>query len=372
MSKLATQSAPALGAVVVGSAVIDVITVIAEDNIERVTRRDGGAPVLQIEQGRKLPAESIESHVGGGGANVSTSLSRLGWRAAAMCKLGDDLNAEAVRAHLAREAVSHELLLQSETAATGVSVMISAYDRNAAIFVHRGANELLTAEEVAAAQFGAPALVYVAPLSSGSADCFGALLLKAKAANAFTAANLGIRHLTSRTRDVLEAMGQLDLLSLNAVEAAALAPALIARGAPEQRKGRRVVPPECELMRRGLRSGGCDLSLSDFFEAIHRLGPKWCLVTDGAAGAYLSGAGGVLFCGPARAEVAGTAGAGDAYCSALTAMLVVGSSAEQAMISASLNAASVVSHVNTTDGLMTASELQDALGKTDLSPIQVG
>lgn len=357
-------------AIVAGSAMIDVIAVIAEENIERVTRRQGEAAILQIEQGRKIPAESIDSHVGGGACNVATSLARRGWRVTPFCRTGADLNAEAIRAHFEREGVDQSLMMTAPEEGTGVSVMIAAYDRNAAIFVHRGANEGVRAEDVAQAAFGQPALFYVAPLSSSSADQFGPLLAAGKAAGAFTAANPGIRQLSSRTDGFFQALDRLDLLSLNAVEAAALVPALIARGASECGSGRAAPLPQNapELLRRGLHSGGCDLGLRDFFEAVQGFGPRWVLITDGAAGAYLNGPEGMIFCPPAPAEVAGTAGAGDAYCSTLASTLATGGGQAEALVAAAVNAASVVSRVNTTDGLLHASALAERVAVAALEP----
>jgi sugar/nucleoside kinase (ribokinase family) len=52
------------------------------------------------------------------------------------------------------------------------------------------------------------------------------------------------------------------------------------------------------------------------------------------------------------AEVQGTAGAGDGFCSTLSAALAEGLAPEAAMREAAVNAASVVEHIDTTGGLL--------------------
>lgn len=355
-----TGASPARRAVAVGSAMIDVIAIVAPENIERMAMRNEGATYLLLEQGRKVPAESVTTHIGGGGCNVATSLARRGWRAAALAKTGRDLNAAAVREHLDRNGVETRLVASSEADSTGVSIMVASHDRNAAIFVQRGANETLSPDDVPSDAFEGVDLAYIAPLSSGSADCFAMLAARAKAAGALVAANPGVRQLTSRAEAFFGALDAIDLLSLNAAEAAALAPGLVARGAGGSRPSLDDRTPA--LWRRGLSFGGFDLSLPDYFEAIHRLGPRRALITDGGAGAYLSEADGeTLFCPPAPVKVAGSAGAGDAFCSTLASELARGEDAERALRAAAVNAASVVGAVNTTDGLLSHDALDAAI-----------
>ncbi len=83
-----------------GSAMIDIICIVAAENIERMTFTNEGKSFLMVEAGRKVAAESITTHVGGGACNTAVSLARRGWQAAVLAKTGDDLNAGAVREHL--------------------------------------------------------------------------------------------------------------------------------------------------------------------------------------------------------------------------------------------------------------------------------
>jgi ribokinase len=329
---------------------IDIICIIATENVERMTFTNEGKSFLMVETGRKVAAESITNHVGGGACNTAVSLARRGWRAAVLAKTGTDRNAEAVGEHLLANGVATGHLIAEAGLATGTAVMVASHDRNASIFVHRGANETLAPSDLPDALFAGIGLVYVAPLSSRSADCFPDLVARAKASGAMVAANPGIRQLTSRTAEFIRSLAHVDLLSVNRVEAEALVPAF----APHA-EGPDPLPPEGApaLLKRSLSFGGFEMGLLRFLAAARAAGPNWILVTDGTDGAYLAGPDGVVWHPSLPVTVLGTAGAGDAYTSTLAAALAEGAAPAEAMLQAAMNAAAVVGALDTTSGLMT-------------------
>ncbi|MEO1493530.1 MAG: carbohydrate kinase family protein [Pseudomonadota bacterium] len=351
----------------IGSAMIDIITLVASENIERATFSNDGKSFLMLEAGRKLVAEQITSHVGGGACNTAVSLARRGWHSGVLAKVGDDLNAAEIRQHLAENDVADRLMLSDRS--TGTAVMVASHDRNASIFVHRGANETLDCAEFPADTYADLDLIYVTSLSNQSADCFPTILQSAKDAGAMTAANPGIRQLTSRTAEFLNALAHVDLLSVNTVEAEALVPAFAPRAEGPDPVLPDGAPP---LARRGLSFGGFEMGVIRFLRAVQAAGPRWVSLTDGTDGAYLATPDGVLWHPTVPAEVAGTAGAGDAFCSTLTSALVEGSAPETAMREAAINAASVVSHVDTTQGLLSRDALaKRSAGLGDLAPLRI-
>ncbi|MFQ5565902.1 MAG: carbohydrate kinase family protein [Paracoccaceae bacterium] len=334
----------------VGSAMIDIICIVAAENIERMTFTNEDKSFLMVEAGRKVVAESITTHVGGGACNTAVGLARRGWRAAVLAKTGDDRRAGTVRRHLEANGVATERMIAEPGRATGTAVMVASHDRNASIFVHRGANETLAPCDLPAELFAGLDLVYVAPLSSQSADCFPDLAARARAAGAMVAANPGIRQLTSRTAQLVAALGDVDLLSLNRVEAEALVPAFAARA-----EGADPPPPSGApaLLRQGLGFGGLEIGLLRYLAAVRAAGPRWVVVTDGTGGAWLAAPEGVFWRPALPVTVLGTAGAGDAYTSTLAAALAEGIAPDEAMLQAAMNAAAVVGALDTTSGLMT-------------------
>ena len=140
------------------------------------------------------------------------------------------------------------------------------------------------------------------------------------------------------------------LISINEVEAAALVPSLSALneklswGAPE--KDAPVIHAQ-----------DVEICLKQFCETLHAHGPEYVLITHGSEGAYLYDGETLYHQAVIPTTVAGTAGAGDSFVSTLAWGLRSGHSAKQALLQAAHNASSVVSHVNTTDGLLSGDAL---------------
>ena len=76
-------------AITVGSATIDIIALIADDDVERMTMHNATSSFLLLEQGKKVDASSISTHVGGGAVNAAISLKRLGIETEVLVKIGN-------------------------------------------------------------------------------------------------------------------------------------------------------------------------------------------------------------------------------------------------------------------------------------------
>jgi len=334
-------------AVTVGSATVDIIAAVRSDDIERMTLHNVTASFLLLEPGRKVDAEAITTHTGGGAVNAAVSLARQGFEVAALVKLGRDLNAEKILERFDEEGISRRLVSRHASELTAVSVMISSHERNAAIFTHRGANGFLMDADVPPAAFEGAALVYVTNLSNDSAERFPDIVARAKAAGAFVTANPGILQLTRRTAAFFDSLGQVDLFICNFQEARALLPALVDRTGWEKKASARSPGIGPTLAIEGFK-----LSLGEYAERLQGLGPRYIGVTNGADGAYVFD-GTVLHHQPALpVEVMGTAGAGDAFASTLAGALVRDLGIERAAHLAAVNAASVVGQIDAQSGLL--------------------
>lgn len=341
-----------------GGAMIDTIAVIADERIERMAMRNAETSFLLLEEGRKNEAEDISTHCGGGAVNAAVAFARLGHDVSVFCKLGRDSRAETILARLAEEGVSARFVLRDGRAPTGASVLVSAHDRNAAIFTFRGANTLIEPKDLKKAAFAAD-LVYVSSLSNESAECYPLIVDQAKAEGALVATNPGIRQLSARQKSFRDVVGKIDILAVNRLEAEALVPWLVAHAG----EGGHALPAQSgkampELARRGLMGGGFELSLSRFFKSLHELGPKWIVLTDGKDGAFIGAPSGILHCPAPVVAVAGTAGAGDAYNATFAAFIAESQSAEEAACQAAANAASVISYLDTQTGLLDRETLE--------------
>ncbi len=118
----------------IGGAMIDTIAIVDSARIERMTMTNADKDFLLIEEGRKVEALEVSTHVGGGAVNAAVSMARQGADVAALIKLGRDARAETVFNHLMQEGISTRYVVRDARAPTGAAVMLSSHDRNAAIF----------------------------------------------------------------------------------------------------------------------------------------------------------------------------------------------------------------------------------------------
>jgi ribokinase len=348
-------------ALTVGGATIDTIAIIASDRIERMSMINADSSFLLLEEGRKSDAVEISASVGGGAVNAAVAMARLGFDVGTLVKLGKDARAEMVLSRLMEEGISTRWVMRDGRAPTGASVLVSSHDRNAAIFTFRGANTLLEIADARAEAFACD-LVYVSTLSNESADAFPAIVARAKKEGALVATNPGVRQLSSRGGAFQESLARIDILTINGAEADVLVPSLVARFG-EGGRGLPLNPGETppRLLARGFVGGGHELGLAALLAGLRRLGPRYVVVTDGRHGAFLGTEDAILHCPVLESRVSGTAGAGDAFSATFAAQLALGRSAEEALMCGAINAASVVSHVDTQTGLLASPELDKRL-----------
>jgi ribokinase len=352
----------------VGGATIDTIALIASDRIERMSMSNADSSFLLLKEGSKTEAAEVSTHTGGGAVNSAVSMARLGLDVSALVKLGKDRRAEIVLARLLSEGISTRWTVRDGRAPTGASVMVSSHDHNAAVFTFRGANTLLESQDLKPEAFAVD-LVHVASLSNESADRFPEIIGKASAAGAIVTANPGPRQLAARGRDFEDCLGKIDILSINRSEAEVMLPSLIARfgeGGPQ------IEDPDLpRLAKRGLNGGGFRMTLRAFMAAVGSMGPRYVLLTDGLDGAYVGNSGEMMYCPALKVAVAGTAGAGDAFTSTFATFIALGRSPEEALRAGTVNAASVVSYVDTQTGLLPRAEIEKRIAEhADEMPVQ--
>ncbi len=357
-------------ALTVGGAMIDTIAIIENSAIERMSLLNAGTSFLLLEEGRKTEALEVSTHCGGGAVNAAVAFARLGVECSALIKIGKDARADQILARLKEEGVSQRWALRDKSAPTGASVHVSSHDRNAAVFTFRGANTLLEPQDLKDAAFDVD-LVYIANLSNQAAHCFPAIVEKAKSRGAIVAANPGIRQLHEHGGAFQATLSQIDILSLNRREADEVVSIL---GSGEADSGEELEFPEGaetpRLAPRGLRFESRRISVRTFFRSLLARGAKAIVLTDGRDGAFAAERGRLIYCPAHDATVAGTAGAGDAFASTFSAFIAEGRSPDVALRAASINAASVLEHVDTQTGLMSRADLEGSMaGKKPTSNV---
>lgn len=354
-------------ALVIGGATIDVIASIDTADIECITMKNATNSFLMMEQGKKVEATRIESHIGGGACNAAVAMARMEAVVSSVLKLGNDPEGDRVLARLAQEKIDTRYVYKCEDEATGKSVVVASHDRNAGIFVHRGANTSLKADEITAHMFEGIDLVYVSTLSSQSADAFPKIVELAKKAGAYVACNPGIRQLRRRRDQVLDALKWVDLLAINEEEAAALAEGLV--DVIDQKPD--VDDNAPALIKHGFGEVGARMPLAGLARKIcGDIGCEYLIVTNGAEGAYLASKDAIHFRKAITCDVASTIGAGDAFNATFVAAIKQKKTVWTALSMAAVNAASVAGQLDTQSGLMTAEDLNKRVLSMDSSRVQ--
>ncbi|WP_045835833.1 carbohydrate kinase family protein [Hyphomicrobium sp. 99] len=343
----------------IGGAMVDTIVTIANDKIEQVKMRNAESSFLLLEEGHKTEAEEIASSCGGGAVNAAVAAARLGHRTSIIAKIGRDEKAEIILNLLRAEGIDVSWIVVDEQQPTGSSVIISSHDRNAAVFTYRGANTKLKAGDLPPEAFAGRDLVYVANLSNQSAEYYPLVVSRAKSAGALLGVNPGIRQLTARFDDFWNSLKHIDILCLNRAEAQTLMPHLLQTfgdgGAPLIAKDDVPIPP---LAKRGLRSGGYEMSLVKFLGALIELGVGVIVLTDGANGAFIARGQNLYYRAAQHVVAAATTGAGDAFSATFACYLTETKDPARALSAAAINAASVVKFIDTQTGLLTKPVLE--------------
>jgi len=352
-------------AITAGSATIDIIASIRSEDIERMTLHNVTESFLLLEPGRKVDAEQITTHTGGGAVNAAVSLARQGFEVATLVKVGRDTNADRLLEQFHSEGISPDLMKRHDTELTAVSVLIASHDRNAAIFTHRGANGFLNEGDIPDGTFAGADLVYVTNLSNASVEQFPRIVEHAKKSGAFVATNPGILQLTHNSQQFFDSLSNIDLFLCNFNEARCLVPALVNRtGWGKDEAGR--IDLCLEAGEPCLEIQGFKLSLVAYAEKLHGLGLRYAGITNGQEGAYISSLGmdGEVVLHKQDVidtQVASSVGAGDAFASTLSGCLARGMSVERSAGYAARNAASVVGCIDAQSGLMTWDALEEAV-----------
>ncbi len=358
---------PHQSALSIGTVMIDIITVIADNDIELMTLHNMTTSFLMLEQGRKVESQSIDTYVGGGGANTAVGMSRLGMKMEILALIGEDLNGRKILNRLNEQNISLDHLKTVDASGSGVAVHISSHDRNAAIFTHRGANCDLEEDHVREVDFSTYNLVYITNLSNQSADHFPLIVSLASAAGCFIASNPGIRQLTRLCDDFLRSLKSITLLSINKVECEALVPKLVSGKEKPHEAKLAASDPLPPLLENGFKFGGFSLGLVACMKILAAHGPDYVVITDGSRGAYLLHGRTLYYCPPQKVVMRGSAGAGDGFSSTLACLISAGNAPDLALYAASVNAVSVISYVDTQEGLLTYEALEKEMGPVDVA-----
>jgi ribokinase len=272
--------------------------------------------VEEFKLGSKNTVDEVTFSTGGGATNAAVTFARQGLKVYYMGKVGDDIPGQAVSAALHEENVDTSLVGVSPRHGTGYSVLLLAPSGERTILVYRGASidYSLKANDFHDVQAD---WLYVTSLG-GNFDTLETIFAHAAKHDIKVAFNPGKKELAQASKLRLLLKG-CTILSLNKEELA-----MLFKGKTLEdlvREAGKVVP-----------------------YVIGTNGPNGSIATDGTklykAGMYKD------------VKVTDRTGAGDAFCSGFTAMILRGESMERAITFASANSTSVVQQIGAKAGIL--------------------
>ena len=103
---------------------------------------------LCMPYGSKLNVDDFAMQSGGGATNTAVALARLGFKAAVIGEMGQDLPAQVVLQELEQEGVDASMIIQEEQERTAVSALLVAGEGGRSIVTARGASKMLSVEDI--------------------------------------------------------------------------------------------------------------------------------------------------------------------------------------------------------------------------------
>ncbi|MDP3970250.1 MAG: carbohydrate kinase family protein [bacterium] len=313
----------------VGSAVRDIA--FYTDDVELLDNPKKDPTKLKLigfEYGAKVRSDKVMRMFGGGAANTSVGISRLGLRNAVLVSVGMDAEGHEIVAELTKNGVSGELIQYDKKHPTGSSFLVVEEE---------------THEHVAFASYGANSYLNISPkvLNSFKTDWFYissismvnwySAILRLVNSGSKVAWNPGATQLAGSAEQLKKLIKKTTLLILNKDEATELA----------LRTGMKRVP------------GKSQYDCKVLAQHIHDLGPELVMVTDGRKGSHVFDGAKFYFSKPAPDRPVDTTGAGDCFGSSFTTGLIKFSGdIDKSLALAVINSTNLVAHTGAQQGLL--------------------
>lgn len=333
----------------VGTATVDIIAVIPDENIEQMKFSNASAAFLMLETGRKMEMENIGRFYGGGAINAAVAMKKIGHKVDCFVKIGNDQNGENIMKHLRKMKIGCENIAVCQKNQTAVSILVSAHEQNPTILTHRGANAQITKNETPWEKIKNYEAIYITNLSNQSAKIYTPIIENAHKNNVKVISNPGIRQITNMNEKFIEVLAKIDMFVVNRIEAEELLNLFIQK--------QLVKPKKINNKKPILKNGKLSVYVEEFLKVIENIGVELAVVTDGKNGAYLYHKSKFIYAKTKTVKTIGTVGAGDAFCSTLAALWLKGENINKAAKLATKNAMEVVKKLDAQSGLMSYSEL---------------
>jgi sugar/nucleoside kinase (ribokinase family) len=268
--------------------------------------------------GSKIELDQIVLTTGGGATNAAATFGALGFKTAAICKVGNDSPGRDVKEDLKRFDVSTRLVKTVE-GETGYSTLLTMKDGERTVLVYRGVSAKLTSADInLASLLKRTKWIYLTSLG-GNITLAKRIIKKAHQKNVNVMWNPGSKELKAGMKAFKPLLPMITVLNVNR--------------------------EELELL-----TGETDVMTGS--ERLHAPGTVR-IVTDGTKGSYVYRDGWMAHAGTTNVKAISRTGAGDAFGSGFLSTLIKTDDLKQALRVGTLNAESVIQKHGAKNGILT-------------------
>ncbi len=311
----------------IGDIATDIFIKIKE--AEAVCDPDGNDCKLCLDFGAKIPYESVETcHAVGNSSNAAISASRLGLKSGLMTSMGDDQNGFDCLKVLEEEGVDLNFIKKEKDKITSNHYVLWYKGERTILTKHEKYNYEWTKTKESE-DYQTPSWIYLSSLGENSISFVEEIL---KYLDRHTHVKLAFQPGTLQIKQGYEKLKEIykkaDIFLCNKEEA------------------EKILNTNNE-------------EISKILKGVFGLGPKLVVITDGAQGAYVYDGNKVWFIRAFETKPIESTGAGDAFSSTFVSAILLGKNISEALIWASVNAASVISFTGPHKGLLNKNQIED-------------
>ena len=330
----------------IGSATMDVFVECDTANIVSVAGKNRCADFMSYPYGAKIDMSNFSSNLGGGGVNTAMNFASLGYDTSAIFKIGDDIYSKGILDAFEKTSVNLDNIVQDSSLSTGFSIILVSFQGDRTVLANRGANALITVDDINFDALKEANLIYVAPLNGESNKVLEPLVKFAHEKDILVCFNAGTTSLSKGFDDIKKILTTSNVVVMNKEEANLCTGIVVRPDTKTEHYSKEVIHPDIKAMLEKLK-------VADY---------QVIVITDGGKGAYAYNGKRYFFCPTYPSDVISTLGAGDAFASTFCAAMErtefdIGKS----LMCASVASASVVSKFGATEGLITFDEIERRL-----------
>lgn len=332
----------------IGSATMDVFVECDKANIVSVSTKDGHSSYMSYPYGAKIDMSNFASKVGGGGINTAINFANLGFDTSVIFKVGDDIYSRGIIENFRGSNVKTDCMIQDSTISTGFSIILVSFQGDRTVLANRGANALITLEDINFEKLKEADWLYIAPLNGQSNKVLRPLIEFARDNDikvCFNAGTTSIKQGFEYLKCILE---NAHVVVMNKEEASMSSGINVRPDTKDVKYSSEIIHPDIKNML-------LKLKIKDY---------QVVVITDGGNGSYAFDGKEYYYCPVFPTPIVSTLGAGDAFASTFFASLKeTNFDIGKSLMYASIESSSVVSKFGATEGLITFDEIKTRLAE---------